>query len=146
MSREYSFACAVRKEYDQFFIFFLNRQRSIDTFYISYSLVCHKHENCRGITSEAFIESCIAKLKYSTIRIFYTMERIIHLLTASLLLAAIVSIVVPNPVQASTPREWCWKVGGAGMCFDNKEECRKGIPNGISATCQKQPIKQGGSS
>ena len=65
------------------------------------------------------------------------MERIIHLILASLLLAAMVSIVIPNPVQASPPREWCWKVGGAGMCFDNKEECRKGIPSAVSVTCQK---------
>jgi len=47
------------------------------------------------------------------------------------------SIVIPNPLQASPPREWCWKVGGAGMCFNNKEECTKGIPSGVSATCQK---------
>jgi hypothetical protein len=84
----------------------------------------------------SFIGSYIAKLKYSTIRILYTMERKIHLIIASLLLTAIFSIVIPNPLQASPPREWCWKVGGAGMCFDNKEECRKGIPSGVSATCQ----------
>ncbi len=65
------------------------------------------------------------------------MKQIIYLIIASLLVAAIVSIAIPNPGQASSPREWCWKVGGAGMCFDNKEECRKGIPSGVSATCQK---------
>jgi hypothetical protein len=81
--------------------------------------------------------SPIAKLKYSTIRIFYIMEQIIHLIIASLFLAGTLSILIANPVQASPPREWCWKVGGAGMCFDNKEECRKGIPSSVSATCQK---------
>lgn len=65
------------------------------------------------------------------------MKQIIYLIIASLLVAAIVSIAIPNPAQASPPREWCWNVGGAGMCFDNKEECRKGIPIGVSATCQK---------
>jgi hypothetical protein len=65
------------------------------------------------------------------------MKQIIYLITASLLVAAVVSIAIPNPGQASPARDWCWKVGGAGMCFDNKEECRKGIPSGVSATCQK---------
>jgi hypothetical protein len=90
-----------------------------------------------NITGSIYFMSAIANLKYSTIRIFYTMERIIHLITMSLFLAAMVSIVIINPVQASPPREWCWKVGGAGMCFDNKEECRKGVPSSVSATCQK---------
>jgi hypothetical protein len=64
-------------------------------------------------------------------------EWIIHLIIASLLLASVVSIVIPNPLQASPTREWCWKVGGAGMCFDNKEQCTRGIPSGVSATCHK---------
>ena len=82
-------------------------------------------------------EPYAVKLKYSTIRIFYTMRQIIYLIAAFLLVAAFVSIALPCPIQASPSTQWCVSFAGLG-CFTNKNACKDAASAVDGATCSKK--------
>lgn len=84
-----------------------------------------------------FRETYSVKLKYSTIRIFYTMKQIIYLIVGILLAAALVSLSLPSPIQASSSTQWCVSVSGLG-CFTNKNACNDAASAVEGATCSKK--------
>lgn len=82
-------------------------------------------------------EGYSVKLKYSTIRIFYTMKQIIYLIVAILLSAALVSLALPSPIQASSSNQWCVSFADLG-CFTNKNACKDAASAVDDATCFKK--------
>jgi hypothetical protein len=83
-----------------------------------------------------FRETYSVKLKYSSIRIFYTMKQIIYLIVGILLVAALVSLSLPSPIQASSSTHWCVSVSGLG-CFTNKIACNDAASAVEGATCSE---------
>lgn len=62
---------------------------------------------------------------------------VLFVATSLILVAAIVPIANPNPVQASAgTRQWCWQDADFQRhCFDTKADCKADIPR--SAVVQK---------
>ena len=82
-------------------------------------------------------ETYSAKFKYSTIIIFYTLKQINYLVAAFLLVAALVSIALPSPIQASPSTQWCVSFTGLG-CITNKNACKDAASAVDGATCSKK--------
>jgi hypothetical protein len=70
------------------------------------------------------------------------MKSLLLIVTASLMLVGrTVAVGIPNVVQgAPSGDKWCQDFF-PGDCFQSKGECKKTIPEGLSGTCIKNPLK-----
>lgn len=54
---------------------------------------------------------------------------VLFIATSLILVAALVPISIPNPVQATEKRQWCWvDADFQNICSDTKAACQASIP------------------
>jgi hypothetical protein len=69
------------------------------------------------------------------------MKQIFYLVIASILIAGIIVVAIPNTAQAISPNLWCFRDSGFALeCFVKLKECKaEQQTSPLSGSCTKQP-------